>query len=62
MKETMKIMGLSSILHWTAWFAKCFIFIGISFSGMIILLTVNELSNDYLFSFNQLSILDEFYE
>lgn len=51
MKETMKIMGLSSVLHWTAWFTKCFIFIGISFSVMMIMLTVNFMGGNGLVVF-----------
>ncbi|CAO1389036.1 unnamed protein product [Diamesa tonsa] len=46
MKETMKIMGLSSTLHWTAWFAKCFIFLGISFTVMTVLLTTGIMSDN----------------
>lgn len=32
------MMGLSSILHWLAWFTKCFIMIEISIIGMTIIL------------------------
>ncbi|CAO1386925.1 unnamed protein product [Diamesa serratosioi] len=51
MKETMKIMGLSSTLHWSAWFTKCFIFLGISFTAMTVLLTTSIMSDNKLAMF-----------
>ncbi|XP_053680207.1 phospholipid-transporting ATPase ABCA3-like [Anopheles nili] len=45
LKEAMKIMGLSSWLHWTAWFVKCIILLIISISMITILLCVSITSN-----------------
>uniref|UniRef100_A0A1B0G2X8 ABC transporter domain-containing protein n=1 Tax=Glossina morsitans morsitans TaxID=37546 RepID=A0A1B0G2X8_GLOMM len=45
LKEVMKIMGLDSWIHWTAWFVKCFITLGISATSIVILMKV-ELSDD----------------
>ncbi|XP_077982530.1 phospholipid-transporting ATPase ABCA3-like [Glandiceps talaboti] len=42
LKETMKMMGLSNWLHWTAWFVKCLIFLLISGLLMSIILKVGE--------------------
>lgn len=41
----MKIMGLPGWLHWSAWFAKCFIFLLISVILMVILLKVRWYTN-----------------
>lgn len=38
LKESMKIMGLDSWLHWTAWFCKCFIYLLFSTGVMLVLL------------------------
>lgn len=38
LKESMKIMGLPSWLHWTAWFCKCFTYLFFSTGVMLILL------------------------
>lgn len=38
LKETMKMMGLSSSLHWLAWFTKCLVLMEISIVGMTILM------------------------
>jgi ATP-binding cassette, subfamily A (ABC1), member 3 len=38
LKEAMKIMGLDSWLHWTAWFVKCFIYMVITVTLMVVLL------------------------
>ncbi|CAG9816334.1 unnamed protein product [Phaedon cochleariae] len=45
LKEAMKIMGLPSWLHWTAWFVKCFIFLAISAILMVVLLKVKWYQN-----------------
>ncbi|XP_037883728.1 phospholipid-transporting ATPase ABCA1 isoform X1 [Glossina fuscipes] len=45
LKEVMKIMGLDSWIHWTAWFVKCFITLGISATSIVILMKV-EWSDD----------------
>uniref|UniRef100_A0A1A9X391 ABC transporter domain-containing protein n=1 Tax=Glossina brevipalpis TaxID=37001 RepID=A0A1A9X391_9MUSC len=45
LKEVMKIMGLDSWIHWTAWFVKCFITLGISATSIVILMKI-EWSND----------------
>ncbi|XP_061181930.1 phospholipid-transporting ATPase ABCA3-like isoform X1 [Saccostrea echinata] len=41
LKESMKMMGLNSWLHWAAWFAKYFIFLLITSAIMTIFLTMN---------------------
>lgn len=38
LKETMKMMGLSSSLHWFAWFTKCIIMMEISIIAMTVLM------------------------
>uniref|UniRef100_A0A1B0A2W5 ABC transporter domain-containing protein n=1 Tax=Glossina pallidipes TaxID=7398 RepID=A0A1B0A2W5_GLOPL len=45
LKEVMKIMGLDSWIHWTAWFVRCFITLGISAASIVILMKV-EFSDD----------------
>lgn len=40
MKETMKIMGLTSLHYWLAWFAKCFLMISVAITFFVIFLTV----------------------
>ncbi|XP_077983290.1 phospholipid-transporting ATPase ABCA3-like [Glandiceps talaboti] len=42
LKESMKMMGLSNWLHWSAWFVKCFMFLMISGFLMSIFLKVGE--------------------
>ncbi|XP_077864744.1 phospholipid-transporting ATPase ABCA3-like [Saccoglossus kowalevskii] len=42
LKESMKMMGLSNWLHWTAWFVKCFLFLMISGLIMSILIKAGE--------------------
>ncbi|XP_070574890.1 phospholipid-transporting ATPase ABCA3-like isoform X2 [Ptychodera flava] len=42
MKESMKMMGLSNWLHWSAWFVKCFLFLMISGFVMSIFLKAGE--------------------
>lgn len=41
LKESMKMMGLNSWLHWVAWFTKYFIFLLITSAIMTIFLTMN---------------------
>ncbi|XP_048758710.2 phospholipid-transporting ATPase ABCA3-like isoform X2 [Ostrea edulis] len=41
LKESMKMMGLNSWLHWVAWFTKYFIFLLITSAVMTIFLTMN---------------------
>ncbi|XP_058116459.1 phospholipid-transporting ATPase ABCA3-like [Anopheles ziemanni] len=45
LKEAMKIMGLSSWLHWTAWFVKCIALLLISISIITVMLCVSITSN-----------------
>jgi hypothetical protein len=42
MKETMKIMGLTSTHHWLGWFLKCFLMLLIPFMFMVGFLTVSS--------------------
>lgn len=48
LKETMKIMGLSSWLHWAAWFVKCILLLAISISLITVLLCVDLTTNSDL--------------
>nr|XP_021189988.2 phospholipid-transporting ATPase ABCA3 [Helicoverpa armigera]XP_049699930.1 phospholipid-transporting ATPase ABCA3 [Helicoverpa armigera]XP_049699931.1 phospholipid-transporting ATPase ABCA3 [Helicoverpa armigera]WRX06183.1 ABCA2 [Helicoverpa armigera] len=50
LKETMKIMGLPTWLHWTAWFVKQFIYLSITAVLLVVLLKVNWFTNDDGFS------------
>lgn len=43
LKEAMKIMGLSNWLHWSAWFIKCYIFLFITASCMVLIFKVSEI-------------------
>ncbi|XP_058116458.1 phospholipid-transporting ATPase ABCA3-like [Anopheles ziemanni] len=45
LKEAMKIMGLPSWLHWSAWFVKCLVLLIISISLIVVLLCVNITTN-----------------
>ena len=45
LKEAMKIMGLSSWLHWSAWFVKCISLLLISISIITVLLCVSITTN-----------------
>ncbi|KAJ8922450.1 hypothetical protein NQ315_004397 [Exocentrus adspersus] len=45
LKESMKIMGLSNWLHWTAWFLKTFIFLLLSAILIVVLLKVRWYPN-----------------
>lgn len=40
LKEAMKIMGLSNWIHWAAWFVKCYIFLFITASCMVLIFKV----------------------
>ncbi|KAJ0177200.1 hypothetical protein K1T71_007209 [Dendrolimus kikuchii] len=46
LKEAMKIMGLPTWLHWTAWFCKQFIFLFVTVTFIVVLLKMNWFSND----------------
>ncbi|CAG5059697.1 unnamed protein product, partial [Parnassius apollo] len=46
LKEVMKIMGLPSWLHWSAWFCKQFIYLIISASLIVIILKANWFTNE----------------
>ncbi|EAT39839.1 AAEL008386-PA, partial [Aedes aegypti] len=48
LKETMKIMGLSSWLHWSAWFVKCILLLMVSISLITALLCANLTTNSEL--------------
>ncbi|XP_058065569.1 phospholipid-transporting ATPase ABCA3-like [Anopheles bellator] len=48
LKEAMKIMGLSSWLHWSAWFVKCITLLLISISIITVLLCVSITTNTEL--------------
>ncbi|KAI8435958.1 hypothetical protein MSG28_004122 [Choristoneura fumiferana] len=50
LKETMKIMGLPTWLHWTAWFCKQFIYLLIIAILIVILVKVNWFTNAEGFS------------
>ncbi|XP_058465468.1 phospholipid-transporting ATPase ABCA3-like [Malaya genurostris] len=45
LKESMKIMGLSNWLHWTAWFVRCLVLLLITISLVTALMTVNLTTN-----------------
>jgi ATP-binding cassette, subfamily A (ABC1), member 3 len=40
LKEALRMMGVGSWVHWTAWFIKSFIFIMISLIGVMLILSV----------------------
>ncbi|CAH2106426.1 unnamed protein product [Euphydryas editha] len=50
LKETMKIMGLPTWLHWTAWFCKQFIYLFITTGLIMIILKVNWFTSNQGFS------------
>lgn len=50
LKESMKIMGLPSWLHWTAWFTKIMIFMVISITLMVVLLKIRWESDIAVFT------------
>ncbi|CRK87607.1 CLUMA_CG001403, isoform A [Clunio marinus] len=49
-KETMKIMGLSSGLHWLGWFIKSLVMMEISFIFMLILMCTSVISERPIFA------------
>lgn len=49
LKEMMKIMGLSSTMHWVAWFIKVFISLLISFTFVTLFLCVRTFSSTAIF-------------
>ncbi|XP_055599142.1 phospholipid-transporting ATPase ABCA3-like [Uranotaenia lowii] len=55
LKEAMKIMGLSTWLHWTAWFVKSLILLLVSISLITVLLCVSITSNTELAVFTYAS-------
>lgn len=46
----MKMMGLSSGLHWSAWFTKCFILLEVSIIGMVILTCTTVIADQPMFA------------
>nr|QBP34375.1 ATP-binding cassette sub-family A2 [Trichoplusia ni] len=50
LKETMKIMGLPTWLHWTAWFCKQFLYLLVTAILIIVLLKINWFTNEDGFS------------
>ncbi|KAG6447126.1 ATP-binding cassette sub-family A member 2 [Manduca sexta] len=46
LKETMKIMGLPTWLHWTAWFSKQFIYLLLTATLVLVLLKVSWFTNE----------------
>ncbi|XP_052740190.1 phospholipid-transporting ATPase ABCA3-like [Bicyclus anynana] len=50
LKETMKIMGLPTWLHWTAWFCKQFIYLFFTGSLITLILKINWFTNEQGFS------------
>ncbi|CAO1409831.1 unnamed protein product [Diamesa hyperborea] len=43
MKESLKIMGLPSSIHWLSWFGKSFLFMSFSFTVMISILKISNI-------------------
>ncbi|XP_013169431.1 PREDICTED: ATP-binding cassette sub-family A member 3-like isoform X2 [Papilio xuthus] len=50
LKESMKIMGLPTWLHWTAWFCKQFLYLLFSTILIVVLLKVNWFTNEQGFN------------
>lgn len=50
LKELMKIMGLSSLLHWSAWFIKVFISLVISLTAVVALLKHDVINSNPVFA------------
>lgn len=44
------MMGLSSGLHWSAWFTKCFILLEVSIIGMVILTCTTVIADQPMFA------------
>ncbi|XP_017465331.1 PREDICTED: ATP-binding cassette sub-family A member 3 isoform X3 [Rhagoletis zephyria] len=57
LKEVMKIMGLDNWLHWTAWFVKSFIMLGISSALIIILVKIKWFDGVAVLTYSNWSIL-----
>ncbi|XP_067637687.1 phospholipid-transporting ATPase ABCA3 isoform X2 [Eurosta solidaginis] len=57
LKEVMKIMGLDNWLHWTAWFVKSFIMLGISSALIILLLKIYWAEGVAVLTFSNWSVL-----
>lgn len=52
LKESMKIMGLPSWLHWSAWFTKIMLFMTVSITLMVILLKIRWESDIAVFTYS----------
>lgn len=52
LKESMKMMGLSSSIHWFSWFTKCFIMLIIPFTINCILMTSKLVSEVPMFMYS----------
>ncbi|XP_068631847.1 phospholipid-transporting ATPase ABCA3-like [Battus philenor] len=50
LKESMKIMGLPTWLHWTAWFCKQFIYLLFTTGFIVVILKVNWFTNEQGFN------------
>ncbi|KAG5679218.1 hypothetical protein PVAND_008802 [Polypedilum vanderplanki] len=57
MKELMKIMGLSSVLHWSAWFIKCIIMSTISYTVVTLFLCVAIIGNEAIFQLSNFFLI-----
>jgi cytosine/uracil/thiamine/allantoin permease len=51
----MKIMGLANWLHWTAWLVKCLMFLLITITCMLLMLTVSYNFDLVFFHFKSLN-------
>jgi hypothetical protein len=56
-KESMKMMGLSNWLHWTAWFIKYFLFLLISVAIETIFFVINTGKNGAVIGYTSPGIL-----
>lgn len=50
LKEMMKIMGLSSVVHWLSWFTSSLLMLMISFSAISIILCYKVINDDAIFT------------
>uniref|UniRef100_W8AEW5 ATP-binding cassette sub-family A member 3 n=1 Tax=Ceratitis capitata TaxID=7213 RepID=W8AEW5_CERCA len=57
LKEVMKIMGLNNWLHWTAWFVKSFIMLGVSSVLIILLIKIKWVEGVSVLTFSDWSVL-----
>ncbi|XP_018787318.1 PREDICTED: ATP-binding cassette sub-family A member 3 [Bactrocera latifrons] len=57
LKEVMKIMGLDNWLHWTAWFIKSFLMLGISSVLIVVLIKIKWFEGVSVLTFSHWSIL-----